>query len=63
MSENQMYRNGTLARNAVKRNVVTLLHNTRNPANIYWFKANNRYTRKRYEIYSKLTLKAPEQSH
>ena len=31
-----------------------------NPANIYLFKVNNRNTRKRYEICSKLTIKTPE---
>ena len=30
------------------------------PANIYFFKINNRNTRKRCEICSKLTIKAPE---
>ena len=31
------------------------------PANIYLFKFNNRYTRKRFEICSKLTTTRPEQ--
>ena len=31
-----------------------------NPANIYLFKVNNRNTRKRCEICSKLTIKTPE---
>ena len=31
------------------------------PANIYLFKFNNRYTRKRFEICSKLTTARPEQ--
>ena len=30
------------------------------PANIYLFKVNNRNTRKRCEIYSKLAIKTPE---
>ena len=30
------------------------------PANIYLFKGNDRNTRKRCEIYSKLTIKTPE---
>ena len=30
---------------------------------IYLFKANNKTTRGRYEIYSKLTIKTPEQRH
>ena len=30
------------------------------PADIYLFKVKNRNTRKRYEIYSKLTMKTPE---
>ena len=30
------------------------------PANIYLFKFNNRNTRKRGEIFSKLTIKKPE---
>ena len=29
------------------------------PANIYFFKVNNRNTRKRGEIFSKLTIKTP----
>ena len=33
------------------------------PANIYLFKANNRNTRKRCEICSKLTTKTPERCH
>ena len=33
------------------------------PANIYLFKVNNRNTRKRYEISSKLIIKAPERRH
>ena len=32
-------------------------------ANIYLFKANNRNTRKRYEICSKLTIKTPERRY
>ena len=31
-----------------------------NPANIYLFKINNRNTRKRSEICSKLTIKTPD---
>ena len=31
-----------------------------NPANIYLFKVNNKNTRKRCEINSKLTIKTPE---
>ena len=34
-----------------------------NPVNIYLFKVNNRNTRKRCEICSKLTIKTPEQHH
>ena len=30
------------------------------PANIYFFKVNNRNTEKRCDIYSKLTIKTPE---
>ena len=33
------------------------------PANIYLFKVNNRNIKKRCEIYSKLTIKTPEQCH
>ena len=36
------------------------LTDVNNPANIYLFKVNNRNTRKRYETYSKLTVKIPE---
>ena len=36
---------------------------TLNQANIYLFKVNNRNTRKRYEICSKLTIKTPERRH
>ena len=32
-------------------------------ANIYWFKFNNRNTRKRFEICSKLTTKTQERRH
>ena len=34
-----------------------------NPANIYLFKVNDRNTRKRWEICSKLTIKTPERRH
>ena len=34
-----------------------------NPANINLFKVNNRNTRKRCKIYSKLTVKTPERRH
>ena len=33
------------------------------PANIYLWKANNRNTRKRWEICSKWTIKTPERRH
>ena len=33
------------------------------PTDIYLFKANNRNTRRRYEICSKSTLKTPERHH
>ena len=33
------------------------------PAGIYMFKVNNRNTRTRYEICSKLTIKTPERRH
>ena len=33
---------------------------SKNPANIYLFNVNNRNTRKRCEIWSKLTIKTPE---
>ena len=36
---------------------------TGNPAYIYLFKVNNRNTRKRWEISSKLTIKTPERHH
>ena len=36
---------------------------TLNQTNIYLFKVNNRNTRKRYEICSKLTIKTPERRH
>ena len=41
--------------------VMTLTVTTSNPENIYLFKANNRNTKKRYEISSKSTIKTPEQ--
>ena len=41
------------------RNLQTMLDF---PANIYLFKVNNRNTRKRCEICSKLTIKTPERS-
>ena len=34
-----------------------------NPAGIYLLKVNNRNFRNRSEIYSKLTIKTPEQRH
>ena len=34
-----------------------------NAAHIYLFKVNNRNTRRRYEICSKLTIKTPERRH
>ena len=39
----------------------TSLKKLNNPANISLFKVNNRNTRKRFEICSKLTIKTPEQ--
>ena len=33
------------------------------PASIYLFKVNNKSSRKKWEIYSKLTLKSPERPH
>ena len=36
---------------------------THNPANIWLFKVNNRNTRKRCEVCSKLTVKTPERRH
>ena len=36
---------------------------TGNPSNICLFKVNNRNTRKKCEIFSKLTIKTPEQLH
>ena len=32
------------------------------PVNIYQFQVNNRITRRRYEIYSKLIIKTPQHS-
>ena len=56
-----------------KKRVCTLLRTliidskssskTSNPACIYMLKVNNRNTRTRYEICSKLTIKIPERSH
>ena len=39
---------------------VVICIDTANPTNIILFKVNNRNTRKRCEIYSKLTIKPPE---
>ena len=36
---------------------------SKDPANIYLFKVNNRKNRKRCEICSKLIIKTPEQRH
>ena len=33
------------------------------PVSINWFKVNNKNTGKRYDIFSKLTTKTPEQRH
>ena len=35
----------------------------RNPADVHLFKVNNKSTRTRREIYSKLTIKIPERRH
>ena len=40
-----------------------LLHDKKITANIYLFKVNNKNTRKRCEICSKLTIKTPERRH
>ena len=48
----------------IKRNVKDILHyKSHYSANIYLFKVNNRITRKRCEIYLKLTIKTPERCH
>ena len=47
---------GTEYFNTVKNLILTRI----NPANIYLFKVNNRNTRTRCEICSKLTIKTPE---
>ena len=39
---------------------ISSLHMSKYPANIYMFQVNNRSTRKKCEICSKLTIKAPE---
>ena len=47
----------------IKKNILKLdnkNNRTEYPANIYLFKVNNRNTRKRCEICSKLTIKTPE---
>ena len=36
---------------------------SKNPANIYLFKVNNKKNRKRYEVCSKLTIKTSKRSH
>ena len=41
----------------------TFYKNLYNPAGIYLFKVNNRNTRTRCEICSKLTIKTPERRH
>ena len=45
--------------NTTARNVV-MLKPSNNPANIYFFKGNNRNNRKRCEICPKLTIKTPD---
>ena len=50
---------GTEYFNTVKNLILTRI----NPANIYLFKVNNRNTRTRCEICSKLTIKTPERCH
>ena len=47
----------TTAMNKFIINIIT------NPVKIYLFKLNNRNTRKRCEICSKLTIKTPERRH
>ena len=44
-------------------NVISYLLVTTNPAGIYLLKVNNRNTRTRCEICSKLTIKTPERRH
>ena len=45
-------------------NILTVIYNFKpGPANIYLFKVNNRSTRKKCEICSKLTIKTPERRH
>ena len=41
----------------------TLIYLSPIPAGIYLLKVNNRNTRRRCEIYSKLTIKTPERPH
>ena len=43
--------------------IISLGSQIQSPANIYLLKVNNKSTRKRSEICSKLTLKTPEGSH
>ena len=42
---------------------IKIFKNMLYPANIYLLKVNNRNTRKRWEIWSKLTIKTPEGRH
>ena len=59
-----MYRKGHRQHDFSQSNDVKLPVNHRAyPASIYLLKVNNRNTRKRYKLCSKLTIKTPEQRH
>ena len=50
-------------KNTSCKNLVFIKLDCRNPAGIYLLKVNNRNTRTRCEICSKLTIKTPERRH
>ena len=47
----------------MKDSMNNLMNNSINQTGIYLFKVNNRNTRTMWEIYSRLTIKTPEQSY
>ena len=49
--------------NVVLNLFKVVIKGTMSPANIYLFKVNNRNTKRRCEICSKLTIKTPERLH
>ena len=56
---NRNHSNTFLLINLQKAKTCPKVNHFSNPANIYLFEVNNRNSRKRFEIFSKLTIKTP----